>query len=171
MTDVSTRQVGDVWWYNGNKLRWDGVVWKKYGILNAPKSPVPESIDVHGPPNNYDPDLTEQHSHQRIVPCHINCPAYVWEHQKRMKKIWESTQVNHTLKPDENEAVDHPKHYNSHPSGIECIDVVRHLNFNVGNAMKYLWRCGIKDGDTEVQDLMKAAWYIQNEIERLRNTA
>lgn len=41
-------------------------------------------------------------------------------------------------------AVDHPAHYNSHPSGIECIDVVENMGFNVGNAVKYLWRADLK---------------------------
>lgn len=64
--------------------------------------------------------------------------------------------------------VNHPEHYNSHPSGIECIDVVRHHNFNVGNAIKYLWRAGLKEGNSEIQELEKAAWYIRDEIRRLK---
>ena len=59
--------------------------------------------------------------------------------------------------------VNHPKHYNSHPSGIECITVVEHMSFNIGNAIKYLWREGLK-GDS-VEDLKKAIWYINREIE------
>ena len=43
-----------------------------------------------------------------------------------------------------NNAVDHPKHYTSHPSGIECIDVAEHYGFSIGNAIKYLWRAGLK---------------------------
>lgn len=62
-------------------------------------------------------------------------------------------------------AVDHPKHYNSHPSGVECITVVEHFNFNLGNAIKYLWRAGLKGDATE--DLQKARWYVQREIKRL----
>jgi len=65
------------------------------------------------------------------------------------------------------DAVDHPPHYNADPSGVECIDIVRHRNFNVGNAIKYLWRNGLKDSDSSVQDLKKAIWYIEDEIERL----
>lgn len=64
--------------------------------------------------------------------------------------------------------VNHPKHYNSHPAGIECIDVVRHMNFNLGNAIKYIWRAGLKEADKNIQDLEKAKWYIDNEIDRLR---
>lgn len=62
--------------------------------------------------------------------------------------------------------VNNPKHYNSHPSGIECIEVIRHMNFNIGNAIKYLWRTDHKNG---IEDLEKAAWYINDEIQRLKN--
>lgn len=82
-------------------------------------------------------------------------------------------------KPD---MVNHPPHYNNHPSGIECIQITRHMNFNIGNAIKYLWRAGIKgqipigrvysgsltDGhDNHIEDLKKAVWYINDEIGRL----
>lgn len=65
-----------------------------------------------------------------------------------------------------NDAVKHPKHYTSHPSGIECIEIVQHHNFNIGNAIKYLWRCGLKDGNDEIQELEKAKQYIEFEIKR-----
>lgn len=74
----------------------------------------------------------------------------------------------------EKEMVIHPKHYNSHPSGIECIEIVRHHNFNTGNAIKYLWRCGLKEEegkdimDKTIEDLRKAIFYIQDEIIRLQ---
>ncbi len=64
------------------------------------------------------------------------------------------------------ETVNHPQHYNAHPSGVECIDIVEHFDFNVGNAIKYLWRAGLKS-DNAVGDLKKAAWYINREIGRL----
>ena len=66
------------------------------------------------------------------------------------------------------DAVKKPRHYNSHPAGIECIDVVEHLTFNVGNAIKYLWRAGLKTPDA-LTDLDKAAWYIARERDRLAN--
>lgn len=62
------------------------------------------------------------------------------------------------------EAVNHPAHYNGHPSGIECIEVVRHMNFNLGNVIKYLWRADLKGRNLE--DLKKAAWYLNDEIQR-----
>lgn len=61
--------------------------------------------------------------------------------------------------------VNHPAHYTKHPSGVECIDVTEWMNFNKGNAMKYIWRAGDK-GD-EIEDLRKAAWYLDREIKRL----
>jgi hypothetical protein len=63
--------------------------------------------------------------------------------------------------------VRHPKHYTSHPSGIEAIEVTRHMNFNLGNAMKYLWRAGLKDPSKTIEDLRKAEFYIQDEIKKL----
>lgn len=69
--------------------------------------------------------------------------------------------------------VNHPKYYTSDPSGIECIDITRHRNFNIGNAIKYLWRAGLKEDkdrkliDKQVEDLNKAVWYLVDEIHRL----
>lgn len=65
------------------------------------------------------------------------------------------------------EFVNHPTHYNAHPAGIECIDVIEHMSFNVGTAMKYLWRAGLKPGEDALQDLSKAEWYTRREKERL----
>lgn len=61
--------------------------------------------------------------------------------------------------------VNHPSHYNSHPSGVQCIEIVEHMSLSVGNAMQYLWRAGHK-GD-QIEDLKKAVWYINREIKRL----
>ena len=74
---------------------------------------------------------------------------------------------------ENNERVNHPKHYNSHPSGIECIEIVRHHDFNIGNALKYLWRAGIKteegisNKEKQIEDLHKAIFYINDEIKLL----
>lgn len=58
--------------------------------------------------------------------------------------------------------VTRPKHYNSHPSGIECIEISQHYGFCVGNAIKYIWRAGLKG--SAVEDLKKARWYLDREI-------
>lgn len=67
--------------------------------------------------------------------------------------------------PRKKETVNHPKHYNMHPSGVECIDIVEHMSFNVGSAVKYLWRADFKGAKKE--DLQKASWYVNREIQRL----
>jgi hypothetical protein len=64
--------------------------------------------------------------------------------------------------------VNHPPHYGAHPSGVECITITEHYNFNVGNAIKYLWRAGLKETDP-AEDLKKAAWYVNREIQRLEH--
>lgn len=78
----------------------------------------------------------------------------------------EHDEVHHVEKV-ENDNVNHPAHYTSDPSGIECIQITRWRNFNIGNALKYLFRHGLKDENAAIQDLKKAIWYIQDEINRL----
>lgn len=64
----------------------------------------------------------------------------------------------------DDDKVNHPKHYRSHPSGVECITVTEHMTFNIGNVVKYLWRADHKNG---LEDYRKAQWYLNREIERL----
>ncbi len=75
-----------------------------------------------------------------------------------------STENEMTQPFKHNDPVNHPKHYTSHPSGIECIQITEHMSFNVGNAIKYLWRADEKGAP--IQDLEKAKWYIEREIAR-----
>lgn len=58
--------------------------------------------------------------------------------------------------------VNHPQHYTNHPSGIECIQITRHMGFNLGNAVKYIWRADLKAD--AIEDLRKAVWYLNDEI-------
>jgi hypothetical protein len=67
------------------------------------------------------------------------------------------------------EAVNHPKHYVGHPSGIECIQITEHMGFNLGNAIKYVWRADLKND--AIEDLEKAAWYLAREIQRRKALA
>jgi hypothetical protein len=64
------------------------------------------------------------------------------------------------------DSVNHPKHY-EHPSGAECIEIAEWFPFNLGNAIKYIWRAGTK-GD-RLEDLRKARWYVDREITRLES--
>ena len=67
-----------------------------------------------------------------------------------------------------NDPVNHPSHYTNHPakcscgSGIECIQITEHMGFNLGNAIKYIWRCDLKKD--AIEDLLKAKWYVEREI-------
>lgn len=78
---------------------------------------------------------------------------------------------NLTQQPDR---VKRPSHYTSHPSGVECITITEHYDFCVGNAIKYLWRCGLKveEGmtpkDKEIEDLKKAIYYINRKLNNLQ---
>lgn len=74
--------------------------------------------------------------------------------------------TSHLTPPD---LVNHPPHYTGHPSGVECITITEHMGFNLGNAVKYIWRADLK-GDA-IEDLRKAAWYVQREIERRERSA
>jgi hypothetical protein len=71
--------------------------------------------------------------------------------------------------------VNNPKHYTQHPSGVECIEITRHHDFCTGNAIKYLWRAGLKkdpsmtDIEKEIEDLEKAVWYINDKIKQMKN--
>lgn len=63
--------------------------------------------------------------------------------------------------------VNHPAHYTAYP-GIEIIDLTKHMNFCRGNAVKYIARAGLKDPSKEIEDLEKAVFYINKEIEMLK---
>lgn len=72
---------------------------------------------------------------------------------------------SHTV-PIKSDPVNHPSHYTSHPSGVECIQITEHMNFCLGNAIKYLWRADSKGG---IEDLQKAKWYIEREIAKRKS--
>ena len=75
---------------------------------------------------------------------------------------------NHTPMSKALDLVNHPPHYTEHPSGIECIQITEHMGFNLGNALKYIWRCDLKKDTTE--DLNKAIWYIKRELAKREST-
>jgi hypothetical protein len=76
----------------------------------------------------------------------------------------EST-TGHEIDP---RGINHPSHYNQHPSGVECIAIVEHMSFNLGNAIKYAWRHSLKAGEDALKDLDKAIWYIKREKDLIR---
>lgn len=80
--------------------------------------------------------------------------------------LFPSGELTPTEEPAAHDAVNHPSHYTAY-KGIEVIDLTEQLNFNRGNAVKYLARAGLKDPNTEVEDLKKARWYADREIKRV----
>lgn len=118
---------------------------------------------------------------------HTNPSVYDYEGHDRKKLFFSSfwafkesgEDLGYFLSKDveesvEEDAVNHPSHYNSDPSGVECIEITRHRNFNIGAAIKYLWRAGLKEDSSldnlekEIQDLEKAIFHIKDEIKRKR---
>ena len=69
-----------------------------------------------------------------------------------------------TIQQIAEDLVNHPPHYTAHPSGVECIQITEHMNFCLGNAIKYIWRADLKHD--AIEDLKKAVWYVNREIER-----
>ena len=88
-------------------------------------------------------------------------------HNYRRKWTLSVPEESDNIDNEKFDEIKHAKHYNTHPSGVECIDVIEHHNCNVAMAMKYLWRQGLKDGQSSVKDLTKARQYINREINRL----
>ncbi len=138
-TDTVEIPYGLVWWHDGAAFQWNGAGWNKIftafnGITSAQTDPA---IYIH---QTWCDDPDPLVHHERCNPFVSPEPV-----------------VNSS-------AVDHPRHYNSHPSGIECITVVEHMGFNTGNAIKYIWRADEKG--SALEDLEKARWYIEREITR-----
>ena len=114
---------------------------------------------------DYPPRGTEEN------PCWCNGPwddegqHYLWCREARAS--WRFMPEHLRAKPakvsPDYHPVERPKHYNVHPSGIECIQITEHMNFNLGNAVKYVWRADEKNG---VEDLRKAIWYLEREVLR-----
>ena len=88
---------------------------------------------------------------------------------RRVKNV----DIDDTDDNNKSDNVEHPSHYTSHPSGVECITVARHFCFDIGNAIKYLWRAGLKKEqgmsnlDKEIEDCNKAIWYIKDHVKML----
>ncbi len=92
-------------------------------------------------------------------------------HGVKISEAAQSADKLPTAPAKESSTVNHPPHYNAHPSGVECIDIIENWPFNLGTAVKYIWRAGLKPGADHVEDLQKAVWYIKREIRRLQNVS
>lgn len=107
----------------------------------------------------------------------------ITDNQGDVGHLWEETDcVNTYFKRFKREDTDkytsidriNPSYYKQHPSGVECIEITKHYDFCIGNAIKYLWRCGLKqeegisNKDKEIEDINKAIWYLQKKVETLK---
>lgn len=97
-----------------------------------------------------------------------NCTRWSWHYSENNDYshdivAWRLSEKVTTTLDKVADNVNNPPHYNSHPSGIQCIDVTRHFCFNLGNATKYIWRCDLKKD--AIEDLRKAIFYLNDEIE------
>lgn len=108
------------------------------------------------------------------LPCmHQNCPLYKVKQMAQVPPIDPHHEPHTPRDPllvereKTHDPVNHPTHYIQHPSGVECIQITEWMNFNLGNAVKYIWRMGLKPGVEHLQDLKKARWYLDREIKRL----
>jgi len=99
----------------------------------------------------------------------LNKPLFASEIKYTGPKMTDNISDNN----ESDDRVNHPSYYQD-PSGVECIDIVRHRDFNIGSAIKYLWRAGLKkeegisDTDKQIEDLKKAIFYINDEIELIK---
>ena len=107
---------------------------------------------------------------EKIHPCN-DCGVYdKWVDRSIYINIKEASKpISEAIKEwvdckEEVDVVNQPPHYTEHPSGIECIQVTEHMGFNLGNAIKYIWRCDLKQD--AIEDLKKAKWYIDREIDK-----
>ena len=84
-----------------------------------------------------------------------------------MKKISSAEEEKEDCTTKQNDVISHPSHYTQ---GIECMDYIEShkLNYARGNVIKYVTRAGLKDASKEVEDLEKARWYLDRELERVR---
>jgi len=83
---------------------------------------------------------------------------------KGEQKPTKATRTVATVEKSHADRVNHPPHYTAHPSGVECITITEHMGFNLGNAVKYIWRADLKNDS--IEDLKKAAWYIARELKK-----
>lgn len=97
------------------------------------------------------PDCREQNKHAYLYKC--VCHAMHVKYEAVRAKLMDE--------------VNHPTHYTSHPSGVQFVEIAETMTFNLGSALKYIWRCGLKSDDV-VKDLKKAVWYLNREIGRLQ---
>lgn len=109
--------------------------------------------------------LQEPHDTPRAGPSPFSPPIRALGVNDSQRASSLSEDAHAAVPPPQYDPVNQPRHYNVHPSGVECIEITEWMNFNLGNCIKYIWRADEK-GAT-IEDLKKARWYLDREIDRL----
>lgn len=106
----------------------------------------------------------------------VSRPEVQAEQARKNKETWEVLNhpepaphlkvmdMKYNTEFEKDDPVEHPKHYTSHPSGVEAITITEHMNFCLGNVLKYVLRADLKENP--LVDLQKARWYLDREIAR-----
>jgi hypothetical protein len=141
--------------------------WKQHDGSNCPVD-CRDIVDIKLRDNDYYYDCTAEDWQWKSDGTGYRGDILFWRLSEKVANIFVEELSEATLQiVDKIDNVNNPSHYTSHPSGIECIDVTRHMSFNLGNATKYIWRCDLKKD--AIEDLQKAIFYLNDEIElRLR---
>lgn len=149
------------------KAKWHGAVWAARGV--KPADPAPNATEIQQMAGE-GTRTVGMHDFMRSLP--IVDP---WQAVEQMERAHAEAIQDLPYKPTIDraiaeceqiaaDAVNHPAHYTSHPSGVECIQITEHMGFCLGNAVKYIWRADLKHD--AIEDLRKAVWYIEREIDR-----
>lgn len=88
------------------------------------------------------------------------------------KVVMDHVEHSNNLVMDNKEMVNHPSHYGGDDNVYEAIKVIEawELDFHLGNTVKYISRAGKKDVEKELEDLLKAKWYLERKIENLKKS-
>lgn len=135
------------------------------GMIGAPTTLAP-CCKCGGEAIGYDYAIPGSEFRHGVKCRHGDCQAVEnFTAPAEAQAAWNRIQAEKLDEPTDQPAdmVNHPPHYNGHPSGLECIDVTELLPFNLGNAFKYVFRHRAKNGR---EDLEKARWYLNRELER-----
>lgn len=154
-----------------NALRLKVIRSSLYGKVTSPSEQfrkIGEAVALGFRDGVKDPINTSKRKMSRVEKCiNVNCNNLAFEKSSHCRSCFDNDDiVSPYVIGLPSDSVNHPSHYTSHPSGIECIQITEHMNFNLGNCVKYVWRADLKSKNP-IQDLQKARWYIDREIAKL----
>lgn len=162
---------GDDFFRISEKLAANARILRENWLRTPPKrKPTQRNADHEKTRENQ--NMGEKQHDEKVKAEHDVLTGPVWlrpggQHEPDLRNIPDQFTMQDGTVVVPHDPVERPAHYTSHPSGIECIQITEHMSFCIGNAVKYLFRAGKKDGHSKyIQDLRKSVWYINREIER-----